>query len=187
MRRQPVYLLLDTSGSMSGEPIEAVRRGVKTLLAELRSDPCAIEAVYLSVITFDSTASQVAPLRDLMNFIEPTISAFDATSASDATSLGAALSLLMNCVENEVIKSSPTQKGDFKPIVFLLTDGQPTDQWENAADQVKQKKISNIIAFAAGLGADSSSLKRITDFVIDLNKLPPDSLKPLLCTMFYKA
>ena len=52
-RRLPVYLLLDCSGSMMGEPIEAVRQGVKALLSELKGDPQALETAYLSVITFD--------------------------------------------------------------------------------------------------------------------------------------
>lgn len=62
MRRLPVYLLLDTSGSMHGEPIEAVKNGVQTLLTTLKQDPYALETAYVSVITFDSTARQAVPL-----------------------------------------------------------------------------------------------------------------------------
>ena len=51
MRRLPVYLLLDTSGSMYGEPIEAVKNGVQTLISTLRSDPYALETAYISIIT----------------------------------------------------------------------------------------------------------------------------------------
>jgi uncharacterized protein YegL len=61
--------------------------------------------------------------------------------------------------------------------VFLMTDGQPTDSWEPAADRIKQKKVGNIIACAAGPGADSSLLKRITEIVVELNNLQPDALK----------
>ena len=61
-RRLPVYLVLDCSGSMFGDPIEAVNQGVKALVAELQSEPYAIETAYLSVITFESTAQQVCPL-----------------------------------------------------------------------------------------------------------------------------
>ena len=63
-RRLPVYLLLDCSGSMTGEPIEAVKQGMKALLMELRSDPQALETAYLSVITFASNAVQVCPLTE---------------------------------------------------------------------------------------------------------------------------
>ncbi len=52
-RRLPVYLLLDVSGSMQGDPIEAVRHGVRALISELRGDPQALETAYLSVITFN--------------------------------------------------------------------------------------------------------------------------------------
>ena len=54
-RRLPVYLVLDTSGSMAGDPIEATRMGMKLLITELRNDPMAMETTYLSVITFSST------------------------------------------------------------------------------------------------------------------------------------
>jgi uncharacterized protein YegL len=170
-RRLPIYLLLDCSGSMSGEPIEATRQGVKALLADLRSDPQALETAYLSVITFSSSAHQVCPLTELLSFQEPNL------DASGSTSLGEALTLLEQCLDKEVRKATPTQKGDWKPLVFLMTDGQPTDNWQSAADRVKQKKIGNVIACAAGPGADSSMLKRITEIVVELSNLQPDTLR----------
>ncbi|HKM54722.1 MAG TPA: VWA domain-containing protein, partial [Isosphaeraceae bacterium] len=156
-RRLPVYLLLDCSGSMTGEPIEACRQGVKALLADLRSDPQALETAYLSVITFSSTAQQVAPLTELTAFQEPTL------NASGTTAMGEALRLLEQCVEKEVRKSTPTQKGDWKPLIFLMTDGEPSDSWESAADTVKSRRLGNIIACAAGPGANSTRLKRVTE------------------------
>lgn len=170
-RRLPVYLLLDCSGSMTGEPIEAVRQGVKALLSDLRSDPQALETAYLSVITFGSNAQQISPLTELMQFQEPNL------DASGSTALGEALKLLEQCVEREVRKSTASQKGDWRPLVFLMTDGQPTDNWEAAADRLKQKKPANIIACAAGPSADGNLLKRITEAVVKLNDLSPDALK----------
>lgn len=170
-RRLPVYLLLDTSGSMSGEPIAAVGQGVKALLADLRSDPQAIETAYLSVITFDSVARQLSPLTELMAFQEPKL------SASGATALGSALKLLDEAIDREVRKNAPDQKGDWKPLIFLMTDGMPTDSWQIAADTIKKNKPGNLIACAAGSGADVDVLKRITEIVIRLDTLQPDSLK----------
>src|SRR5437763_17085307 len=103
-RRLPVYLLLDVSGSMTGEPIEAVRQGVKALLSDLRGDPMALENAFLSVITFASSAQQVCPLTDLANFSEPTL------NAGGTTALGEALRMLETCLETEVNKASSTQK-----------------------------------------------------------------------------
>jgi uncharacterized protein YegL len=83
MRRLPVYLLLDTSGSMSGEPIEAVKNGVQVLVSTLRQDPYALETACISVITFESNAQQLVPLTDLSSFQQPSL------SAGGGTSLGA--------------------------------------------------------------------------------------------------
>jgi uncharacterized protein YegL len=170
-RRLPVYLLLDTSGSMMGEPIEAVRQGLRALVADLRGDPQALETAYLSVITFSSNAQQVCPLTELLAFQEPEL------DAAGPTSLGEALMLLEDCLETEVRKASEFQKGDWRPLIFLMTDGQPTDDWETAAARIKQKKVGNIIACAAGSGADSRILKQITEIVVELRNLEPDALK----------
>lgn len=171
LRRLPVYLLLDCSGSMSGDPIAAVNQGVKALLADLRTDPQAIETAYLSVITFASSAQQLCPLTELMAFKEPQL------TAGGTTALGEALDLLDRCIDSEVQKSTENQKGDWKPLVFIMTDGQPNDSWENAARKIKTKKVGNIIACAAGSGADTSVLKQITEIVVELNSLQPDALK----------
>lgn len=166
-RRLPVYLLLDCSGSMMGEPIEAVKQGVKALLSELRSDPQALETAYLSVITFDSSARQIIPLTELMQFKEPEI------TACGATALGGALNVLIDCVNNEVRKSTETQKGDWRPLVFILTDGSPTDieAFNQAVQEIKSLKAANIIACAAGSNADTSYLKQITESVLMMNTL----------------
>jgi uncharacterized protein YegL len=171
LRRLPVYLLLDCSSSMTGQPIEQVRQGLRALLDDLSTEPMAVETVYLSVITFNSTAQQVIPLTELMQFKEPQI------QASGATALGAALQLLTDCLEKEVRKNTINQKGDWKPLVFLMTDGMPTDAWETAADVLKQQKIANLIAFAAGPGADVNNLKRTTDIVLKSDELSPGALK----------
>lgn len=170
-RRLPVYLVLDCSGSMSGDPIQAVRQGVKALVADLQTEPYAIETAYLSVIAFESTAQQLCPLTELLAFQEPNL------VAGGTTSLGEALKLLTTCFDKDVNKASDTQKGDWKPLVFLMTDGMPTDSWEGAADELKQKKPANIIACAAGANADEYVLKRITEIVVKLDDLQPDTLK----------
>ena len=71
----PIYLLLDTSGSMSGEPIEAVRQGLKLLLEDLCSDPTVADIAYLSIITFDISAKQLFPLKPVDSVVEPMINA----------------------------------------------------------------------------------------------------------------
>src|SRR5262249_18300040 len=131
MRRLPVYLLLDCSESMAGPAIEAVETGVQTLVSELRNNPLALETAYLSVITFARAARQVVPLTELTQFQPPK------RAVRTGTSLGAALRLLLLCLKRDVVRTTPTTKGDYKPMVFLLTDGQPTDDYEEAAKAVR--------------------------------------------------
>jgi uncharacterized protein YegL len=163
MRRLPVYLVLDTSGSMLGEPIEATKNGVQTLLSSLRKDPHALETAYLSVITFSTDAHQVVPLTDLSSFQEPVL------NAQGTTSLGEALILLSQCIDREVAKTTPEQKGDWKPLVFFMTDGQPTDDWQKGLNEFKKRKTGTVVACAAGTGADTNVLKQITENVVMLD------------------
>lgn len=171
MRRLPVYLLLDTSGSMYGEPIEAVKNGVQVLVSTLRSDPYALETAYLSIITFNSTAQQLTPLTELANFQQPEI------EASGCTSLGAALSLLTQKVDQEVTKTTPEVKGDWKPLVFIMTDGVPTDDITQGLAAFKNCKFGMVVACAAGKGADQNVLKKITESVVSLDTADSATIK----------
>ncbi|WP_313368190.1 vWA domain-containing protein [Sphingobacterium mizutaii] len=170
MRRLPVYLLLDTSGSMTGEPIEAVKNGMHMMLHSLRQNPQAIETAFVSIITFDSEAKQIVPLTDLASFQMVDI------KASGVTSLGAALSLLAEKLENEVTKTSLEQKGDWKPMTFIMTDGIPTDDWKSGYNKLKLVNKGLIVGCAAGSGADDSILKQITESVVKLDSADSESI-----------
>ena len=171
MRKLPVYLLLDTSGSMYGEPIEAVKNGVQVLVSTLRSDPYALETAYLSIITFNNTAQQVTPLTELANFQQPNI------DASGCTAVGEALNLLANKVDQEVTKTTIDVKGDWKPLVFIMTDGVPTDDIRKGLDEFRNRKFGMIVACAAGQGADTSVLKQITECVVSLDTADSATIK----------
>ncbi|WP_316850843.1 vWA domain-containing protein [Pedobacter agri] len=163
MRRLPVYLLLDTSGSMSGEPIKAVKNGVQVMISSLRQNPQAIETAFLSVITFDSAAQQIIPLTDLASFQMVDL------RATGVTALGEALKLVSNRIENEVAKTTTEQKGDWKPLVFIMTDGVPTDDWLPGLAEFKKQRVAFTVACAAGSGADTTVLKQITENVVSLD------------------
>ena len=157
IRRLPVYLLLDCSGSMSGEPIEAVKQGIKALLTELKGDPQALETACLSVITFNSTARQISPLTELMLFKEPEL------TAGGATALGGALHVLADCIRTEVRTST-------------ATDGAPTDNLDEGIEALKSVSTGNIIACAAGANANTNTLRKITNNVLMMNNLTAGDL-----------
>ncbi len=171
MRRLPVYLLLDTSGSMYGEPIEAVKNGMQVLVSTLRQDPYALETAYLSVITFNSTAQQVSTLTELSAFQQPNL------DANGCTALGEALSLLAQKVDQEVTKTTAEVKGDWKPLVFIMTDGEPTDDLNKGLADFKKRKFGMVVACAAGQGANTDTLKKITESVVQLDTADSATIK----------
>jgi len=156
---------------MHGEPIEAVKNGVRILVSTLRQDPYALETAFLSVITFDSTARQVAPLTDLASFQEP------ALAATGVTALGGALGLLAQRIAAEVATTTADAKGDWKPLVFIMTDGSPTDDWQKGLEQLRKVRTGVVIACAAGQKADTKVLKQITDVVVQLDTADSNTIK----------
>lgn len=175
MRRLPVYLLIDTSGSMKGEPIESVKVGLETLLSSLRNDPCSLEAVSISIITFDREVKQILPLTPLDELQLPEI----ITPDSGPTHTGLALKLLCDKVDTEVRRSSSEQKGDWKPILFIMTDGKPSDiaLYRQMIPEIKKRNFASIIACAAGMNAKTEPLKELTDEVYSLDTMDSSSFR----------
>jgi uncharacterized protein YegL len=172
MRRLPVYILIDCSESMAGEPMEAVQNGLATMLQQLRRNPHALETVWLSVITFDARAKIAVPLTELSDFTIPTL------NIKPGTALGASLRLLMERIKRDVQKTTADTKGDYRPIVFLLTDGQPTDNWEDAAVALKsvKPKLANIYAIGCGNDVDFGVLTQITDIAYHIKNVSSDMI-----------
>jgi Uncharacterized protein encoded in toxicity protection region of plasmid R478, contains von Willebrand factor (vWF) domain len=156
---------------MHGEPIEAVKNGVQVLVSTLRQDPYALETAYLSIITFDSRAQQLVPLTELSMFQMPTL------TANGTTAFGEALSLLSTTVDNEVQQTTPKQKGDWKPLVFIMTDGAPTDDWKKGLEEFKKRKFGMVVACAAGQNVNTDILRQITETVVRLDVLDSSSIK----------
>jgi uncharacterized protein YegL len=175
MRRLPVYFLLDTSGSMFGTPIEALNNALSGMINTLRSDPQALDSLWLSIITFDREVIEVVPLTELASFQLPEITC----PQSGPTNTGAGLELVIERVKRDVIKGSTTQKGDWKPLLFIFTDGKPSDiqKYREKTIEIKQLNFGAIVACAAGSLADDSKLKELTDTVVHLDNVDSQTLK----------
>lgn len=167
MRRLPIYIVIDTSGSMNGEPIASVNVGLQAMVHALRQDPHALDSVYLSLITFDNEVKEIFPLTPLDQVQIPEITC----PKSGATNLGAALELTINSIETNVQRSSADHKGDWRPMLFLMTDGAPSDTacFNAMVTKIRAGQFGKIIACAAGPKAKEEFLKQITDTVVSLD------------------
>lgn len=171
MRRLPVYLVLDKSFSMAGEPINAVNQGLQALVDMLRQDPFALETVYLSVIEFSSEAKHTVPLCDLMTFQSPTL------IPDGTTALGGALKLTAERIRDEVQSSSSNAKGDWRPLVFIFTDGAANDDLDAGIEAMKSVSVAKLVGCAAGADADITDLQRFSTDVVRLNNNDAESIR----------
>ncbi|HWS39756.1 MAG TPA: TerY-C metal binding domain-containing protein [Arenimonas sp.] len=176
MRRLPIYFLLDVSESMVGENHRKLQRGMESIVQELRRDPHALETVYLSAIAFAGKVKTIAPLVELVSFYPPQL------PLGSGTSLGQALFHLMAEIDRNTVKTTAEQKGDWKPIVFLLTDGKPTDNFASAVRKWKDgyRNKASLIAVALGRYADLKVLKDLADEVLILEKTSDDAYKKFI-------
>jgi uncharacterized protein YegL len=179
-RRLPVYLLLDCSESMAGPAIESVTRGVADMATALRQEPSSLETVFLSVITFGREARQVIPLTSLNEFRPP------ALTIQSGTCLGAALDVLAAALKREVVRTTPDRKGDYRPLAFLFTDGQPTDAWRPAVERLQAMsypRLANFYAIGCGPDVDLAVLQQVTDIVLQTGEMTPETLKRVFVWM----
>ncbi|MDR0354274.1 MAG: VWA domain-containing protein [Deltaproteobacteria bacterium] len=169
MRKLPIYILLDTSGSMRGEPIEAVKTGLQSLLSSLRRDPYAMETVYICIVTFDREARILSPMTELSVFNLPDIPPLE----SSPTNLGEALELMCKLYDKEVIKANDEQKGDWLPLAVVMTDGSPSDTmlFEEMCEKLRNYRFAHLIGCAAGPKAKTEPLRRFATDVVTLETM----------------
>ncbi|ROI14189.1 vWA domain-containing protein [Epilithonimonas hominis] len=178
-RRLLAYFLLDTSGSMKGEAIEALNNGFNGLISMLRTDPQAMDSLHVSVITFDRNVTNLVPLVDLASYQPVEITCPE----SGPTHTGHALEMVHNLVKTELIKGSPERKGDWKPLLFVFTDGKPSDlqMYREYIPKIKALDFGVIVGCAAGPKAEVSFLQELTDDVVKLDTTDSNTL-----TTFFK-
>jgi uncharacterized protein YegL len=148
---------------MRGEPIEAVKDGISTLLSSLSQDPYALETVCLSIITYNSKAEQILPLTEVYKLQVPEL------VAKGRSAMGEALLLLSERIDNEVVKTTPEQKGDWKPLLFLLSDGGYSGPIAKPIEEFKKRHFAVVVACAAGDKSHIDVLRRITNNVIKIS------------------
>ncbi|UQB67891.1 vWA domain-containing protein [Epilithonimonas zeae] len=173
-RRLLAYFLLDTSGSMRGEPIAALNNGFNGLISMLRTDPQAMDSLHINVVTFDREVNNLIPLVDLASFHPVEIKCPD----SGPTHTGQALEMIYDLVNKDLIKGSADRKGDWKPLLFIFTDGKPSDlqKYREMIPKIKALDFGVIVGCAAGPKAEVSFLQELTNNVVKLDTTDASTL-----------
>ena len=146
--RCPVMLLLDTSGSMNGYPIQALNRGVNQFFEEIQSDEIARFSVETSIITFGGRVKKVLPFTVGVEKINT-----PGFSARGMTPLGEALDLAINEIKKQRDFYKENGISAYKPWIIVMSDGMPNDNWHSAAEKAKaQSDAGQLIYLGVGVG-----------------------------------
>lgn len=168
--RCPVVLLLDTSGSMEGEPIDRLNDGIRLFKEEVQQDDIASLRVEVAIVTFGSDVRKIQDFVTIDEFAPPEL------EAAGTTPMGEAIEVGLGELEDrkQLYKDNGIQY--YRPWAFLLTDGAPTDEVTDAARRVQEgEEKGKHLFFAVGVeGADFDTLEEIAP-----DDRPPLKLKGL--------
>lgn len=145
MRRLPIYFLVDVSESMVGTPIEQVQDGMASIINELRKNHYCLEICFVSVITYNSGAKTLSPLTPIFENCLPKISIGAKQEESNESNLDNALGTLANIIDKNMEKSTANKKGDWKPIVYIMTNGESHWEWSNGLTEYKSLQLGQSI------------------------------------------
>jgi len=146
--------------------MEALNNGIQAFYTALRKDPYMLESAYISVIAFANSVRRIVPLTEISEFWLPV--SFNATGGQ--ANLGKALQTVAEYADRDVVKSTCEVKGDYRPMVIIMTAGLLSDikQFELGLQAFNTKKWGLVLTCAAGPYANQAVLHRITEHVVNL-------------------
>ncbi len=156
--RCPCVLLLDVSGSMGGRPIAALNQGLQAFQNDLMGDDLASKRVEIAIVTFGAGVQVVQDFVTADQLQAPTL------SVAGTTPMGAGIHQALDMVRDRKATYKTNNVAYYRPWIFLITDGGPTDEWQSAAQRVKQEEQAKSVAFfGVGVqGADMGVLGQIS-------------------------
>ncbi len=156
--RCPCVLLLDTSWSMNGDSIDAMNQGLQAFQYDVSQHDLARRRVEVAIVTFGNGGVQT--LQDFVTadkFYPPVL------SAGGDTPMGAAINLALDMLSARKAQYKANAIAYYRPWVFMVTDGAPTDSWQTAAQRIRTEDVNKSVAFftVAVEGADMQTLAQI--------------------------
>ena len=156
--RCPCILLLDTSGSMKGEPIAQLNEGLVVFKDELTADPLAQKRVEVALITF-------GPVKTHSDFQTVDLFQPPRLEASGETPMGAAILQALTLLELRKQTYKANGISYYRPWVFLITDGAPTDAWKEAAKMVRADEEGKKLSFFA-VGVEGAHFEILEELAV---------------------
>ncbi len=156
--RCPCVLVLDTSASMMGAPIRELQIGLEQYREELMRDSLARQRVEIAVVTFGGMVKVEHAFSTADSFHVPTL------APNGNTPMAAALCEAVRLVENRKQQYKAAGLGYYRPWIFLITDGEPTDVslWPAAVEELKRgSEAKNFILFAVGV--EDANFEKLRD------------------------
>ena len=161
--RCPCVLLLDTSGSMKGAPLDALNAGLKTYKQDLGKDALASKRVEVAVVTFNSEVTVVQDFVTADQFNPPTL------TAQGLTHMGSGINMALDLVQARKILYRANGVAYYRPWIFLITDGapqgEPDDVVAQAALRIREDEAASRIAFFA-VGVENADMDRLSKIVV---------------------
>ncbi|WP_169940350.1 VWA domain-containing protein [Campylobacter sp. RM15925] len=155
--RLPVAMCLDISGSMAGEAILELQRGVEYFFEAIKNDIKACNSVELAIITFDSEVELVVDFSSIENQQPPFL------EAGGATSMGQAVELALGALDSRKKMYSDNGVDYYQPWLIIITDGEPTDSIERSVKYVQSlidKKKLTTFPIGVGRNVNYDTLKK---------------------------
>jgi len=145
--RVPVCLVLDNSGSMDGEPISELNKGIRVFFEALLSDEVAKYSAEIAVVSFGAEVRLELDFETLQQQKIPTFIAWGQTP------MGEAVNLALDLLEKRKREYKDAGVDFFQPWMVLMTDGVPTDDIENAANRTRELILKGkLTLFPIGVG-----------------------------------
>jgi uncharacterized protein YegL len=161
--RCPCVLLLDTSGSMDGEPLAALNLGLATFKQNLVKDPMACRRVEVAIITFDNEIKVAQDFITADRFEPPIL------EAKGQTFMGSAIHKALDLIQARKAQYRSGGIAYYRPWIFMITDGEPQGEPETIVQQASQRlksdEASKRVAFFA-VGVENANMQKLSELVV---------------------